>query len=56
MLFTRYWQLVTYHFVHVVCTHLSVRQSLDRFDAYGHHQEHPPGPFVLPGFLSSFRP
>jgi hypothetical protein len=29
------------HFVYVVCARLSLRQSLYKFDACGHHREQP---------------
>jgi hypothetical protein len=44
------------HFVYVVCTHLSLQQSLYKFDACRHDPKQPPGMTVLPGPLSPLRP
>jgi hypothetical protein len=44
------------HFVYVVCTPLSLRQTLYKSDACGHDPKQPPGMTVEPGFLSSLRP
>jgi hypothetical protein len=44
------------HFVYVVCARLSLRQSLYKFDAYGHDPKQPPGMTVDPGSLSPLRP
>jgi hypothetical protein len=45
-----------YHFIHVVCKHLSLRQSLYKFDASGHDPKQPPGMTVDSGSLSPLRP
>jgi hypothetical protein len=45
-----------YHVVDVVCTRLSLRQSLYKFDACGHDPKQPPGTIVQPGSLSPLRP
>jgi hypothetical protein len=47
---------VQYHSMHVVCKHLSLRQSLYKFDAYGHDPKQPPGMTVESGSLSPLRP
>jgi hypothetical protein len=44
------------HFVYVVCMPLSLRLTLYKFDAYGHHPKQPPGMTVQPASLSSLRP
>jgi len=44
------------HFVYVVCTPLSLSQSLYKFDAYRHDSRQPPGMIAPPGPLSSLRP
>lgn len=45
-----------YHSVYVVCTPLSQRQSLYKFDACGHDPKQPPGITVQPSPLSTLRP
>jgi hypothetical protein len=42
--------------VYVVCTPLSLPQSLYKSDAYGHHPKQPPGMTVESGSLSLLRP
>jgi hypothetical protein len=44
------------HFVYVVCTPLSGRLSLYKFDAYRHDSRQSPRMSVLFGPLSSLRP
>jgi hypothetical protein len=44
------------HSVYVVCKHLSLRQSLYKFDASGHDPKQPPGMNVDSGSLSPLRP
>ena len=43
------------YFVYVVCTPLSLRQFLYKFDACRHDSRQPPGMTVPPGPLSSLR-
>jgi hypothetical protein len=43
-------------FVYVVCTRLSLRQSLYKSDACGHDPMQPPGMIVESGSLSPLRP
>jgi hypothetical protein len=45
-----------YRATHVVCKHLSLRQSLYKSDAYGHDPKQPPGMTVESGSLSPLRP
>jgi hypothetical protein len=45
-----------YHSVYVVRKPLSLRHSLYKCDAYGHHPKQPPGITVQPGSLSPLRP
>jgi hypothetical protein len=45
-----------YHFIYVVSKRLSPRQSLYKFDAYGHDPKQPPGVIVESGSLSPLRP
>jgi hypothetical protein len=56
MSFLGYLSSMQYHSVYVVCTRLSRRLSLYKFDACGHDPKQSPGITVQPGSLSPLHP